>query len=86
MTRALTQTSPGLSLYEFYDFDTDFTAGADLTNIDRITFAFNTTVSGTDISLKLLQVGSIPEPQTAGLLILACGIIRMARRRSLKPA
>lgn len=81
MTRGLAQTSPGASLYQFYDFDHDFTGGADLTNIDRISFAFNTTVSGTDISLKVLQVGSVPEPHTAVMLMLACGIVRAARRK-----
>lgn len=81
VTRALQQTAPGGSLYEFYDFDNDFTGGADLTNIDRIRFAFSTTVSGTDISLKVLQVGSVPEPHTAVMLMLACGIVRAARRK-----
>ncbi len=78
------QETLGTPSRQLYDFDRDFTGSAVLTDIDKITFTFRTTQEAADISLAFLSAGTIPEPHTAVMLLMAGGIIRVLRRRKFQ--
>lgn len=63
----------------------DFVGSANLSDIDNISFTFTTTVQSTDLIFSgLLTLGSVPEPHTAVMLLMAGGIIRVLRRRKFQ--